>query len=80
MTVTPKHSSQEIYTYPNNERATTLWYDDHTMGIPRLNVYAGTASFYLIRDFQEQVHSDFHPVTLNDANHVHTSLRYNRFY
>jgi spore coat protein A len=36
--------------YPNNQAATTLWYHDHALGITRLNVYAGLAGFYLIRD------------------------------
>ena len=39
--------------YPNNQAATTLWYHDHALGITRLNVYAGLAGFYLIRDDQE---------------------------
>jgi spore coat protein A, manganese oxidase len=38
------------YTYPNSQEATTLWYHDHTFGITRLNVYAGLAGFYLLRD------------------------------
>ncbi|MEH7238096.1 multicopper oxidase family protein [Bacillus sp. JJ1562] len=45
---------REIYIYPNIERATTLWYHDHTVGITRLNVYAGLAGLYLIRDIHEQ--------------------------
>jgi spore coat protein A len=36
--------------YPNDQAATTLWYHDHALGITRLNVYAGLAGFYLIRD------------------------------
>jgi len=43
----------KIYNYPNDQQATTLWYHDHTMGITRLNVYAGLAGFYLIRDNHE---------------------------
>jgi spore coat protein A len=43
----------KIYTYPNNQRATTLWYHDHAIGITRLNIYAGLAGFYLIRDKEE---------------------------
>ena len=39
--------------YPNDQPATTLWYHDHAMGITRLNVYAGLAGMYLIRDPQE---------------------------
>lgn len=38
------------YTYPNTQEATTMWYHDHTMGMTRLNVYAGLAGFYLLRD------------------------------
>ena len=39
--------------YPNDQAATTLWYHDHALGITRLNVYAGLAGFYLIRDAEE---------------------------
>ena len=35
--------------YPNDQRATTLWYHDHTLGMTRVNVYAGPAGFWLIR-------------------------------
>jgi spore coat protein A len=38
------------YLYPNAQRAQTLWYHDHALGITRLNVYMGLAGFYLIRD------------------------------
>ncbi len=43
----------KVFHYPNSQRATTLWYHDHALGITRLNVYAGLAGFYLIRDAQE---------------------------
>jgi spore coat protein A, manganese oxidase len=39
--------------YPNDQAATALWYHDHALGITRLNVYAGLAGFYLIRDDEE---------------------------
>jgi Putative multicopper oxidases len=39
-----------LYTYPNRQEPTTLWYHDHALGITRLNVYAGLAGFYLLRD------------------------------
>jgi spore coat protein A, manganese oxidase len=35
--------------YANDQRATTLWYHDHALGLTRVNVYAGPAGFYLIR-------------------------------
>lgn len=38
-----------VFQYPNSQRASTLWYHDHTLGMTRLNVYAGPAGFYLIR-------------------------------
>ncbi len=38
-----------VFQYPNNQRATTMWYHDHTLGMTRLNVYAGPAGFYLLR-------------------------------
>ncbi len=40
--------------YPNCQPSATLWYHDHALGITRLNVYAGLAGFYLIRDEVEK--------------------------
>jgi spore coat protein A len=42
-----------VYRYPNRQEATTLWYHDHTMGIERLNVYAGLLGAFLVRDAGE---------------------------
>lgn len=44
----------DTYTYHNDQEASTLWYHDHTLGITRLNVYAGLAGFYLVRDDWEE--------------------------
>ncbi len=30
----------DVYEYPNNQDAATVWYHDHALGITRLNVYA----------------------------------------
>jgi len=38
------------YLYPNNQEAATIWFHDHSMGITRLNAYAGVAAFYLVKD------------------------------
>jgi len=38
-----------VFQYPNDDRAGTKWYHDHSLGMTRLNVYAGPAGFYLIR-------------------------------
>ena len=37
------------FQYPNSQRASTIWYHDHALGMTRLNVYAGPAGFFLIR-------------------------------
>jgi len=37
------------FQYPNTNRASTLWYHDHALGMTRLNVYAGPAGFYILR-------------------------------
>jgi spore coat protein A, manganese oxidase len=42
-----------LYRYPNNQDAAMLWYHDHAMGINRLNIYAGLAGVFLIRDSVE---------------------------
>ncbi len=41
---------QAIYEYPNSQEAGTLWFHDHALGITRLNVYAGLAGFYFLKD------------------------------
>jgi len=40
------------YLYRQDQPATTLWYHDHSLGMTRLNVYAGPAGFWLIRGGQ----------------------------
>ena len=37
------------FQYPNLNRASTIWYHDHALGMTRLNVYAGPAGFYIVR-------------------------------
>ncbi len=44
---------KRTYRYDNDQEAATLWYHDHALGITRLNVYAGLAGFYLLRDSNE---------------------------
>jgi spore coat protein A len=45
--------SKQIYEYANMQDAATLWYHDHALGLTRLNVGAGLAGFYLVRDETE---------------------------
>ncbi len=40
--------------YPNEQRATMLWYHDHVMGVTRFNVYAGLAGLWIVRDGRER--------------------------
>ncbi|MCF8243583.1 MAG: multicopper oxidase domain-containing protein [Saprospiraceae bacterium] len=44
---------KQTYHYTNDQEAAPLWYHDHTLGITRLNVYAGLAGMYLLRDNNE---------------------------
>lgn len=40
----------KVYKYTNHQYGATLWYHDNAIGITRLNVYAGLAGFYILRD------------------------------
>jgi len=44
----------QTYYYTNQQSSRLLFYHDHSWGITRLNVYAGEAAGYLIRDKVEQ--------------------------
>ena len=47
-------ASRLLYYYPNNQDAALLWYHDHTMGINRLNIFAGLLGLYIVRDPLEE--------------------------
>lgn len=49
-TAAPTSANAAVYSYPNNQQATTLWFHDHALGITRINVYSGLTAFYLVRD------------------------------
>jgi bilirubin oxidase len=38
-----------VFDYPNDQRAGTLWYHPHELGLTRLNIYAGLTGMYLLR-------------------------------
>jgi FtsP/CotA-like multicopper oxidase with cupredoxin domain len=44
----------QTYHFPPQPRAALLWYHDHANMITRLNVYAGLAGLYLVRDDLEK--------------------------
>jgi FtsP/CotA-like multicopper oxidase with cupredoxin domain len=46
------------FEYLNDQPAGNLWYHDHALGITRLNVYAGMAGFYFVRDNEDTGLSD----------------------
>lgn len=45
----PVEDGAAVFQYRNDQRAATLWYHDHTIGMTRSNVYTGLAGFYLLR-------------------------------
>lgn len=47
---TQGYKGSAFYGYHNDQPSATLWYHDHSLGMTRLNVYAGPAGFWLVRD------------------------------
>jgi spore coat protein A len=47
------YNSIPDFVYDNDVPAGNLWYHDHALGITRLNVYAGMAGFYFVRDDED---------------------------
>jgi len=43
-----------VFHYPMKQRAALLWYHDHVMGITKLDVYAGLAGLWTVRDDRER--------------------------
>jgi len=39
-----------VFRYPNTQQSTTLWFHDHTLGMVRINIFAGLAAMYFVRD------------------------------
>ena len=46
------------FQYPNDNRASTIWYHDHALGMTRINVYAGPAGFFIIRGGPDDIVMD----------------------
>ncbi|MFE5540309.1 multicopper oxidase family protein [Streptomyces sp. NPDC056492] len=42
--------NEAIFAYTNHERSCMLWYHDHGMGMTSVNVYAGLAGLWMVRD------------------------------
>jgi spore coat protein A len=52
----PWTAGSAVFEYDNDQRAATMWFHDHTLGMTRANVYAGPAGFYLMRGGPSDVH------------------------
>lgn len=53
MTTTNNLYNPGPFNYSNQQESTMMWYHDHAMGLTRLNVYAGMAGVYMLRDDNE---------------------------
>lgn len=51
-------SNAAVFQYPNTQQATTLWFHDHALGMVRINVFAGLAAMYFLRDQFDTGRSD----------------------
>jgi FtsP/CotA-like multicopper oxidase with cupredoxin domain len=51
----------QTVTYPNHQPATLLWYHDHLLGDTRMNVVAGLAGGYLLRDADDGFDTGHNP-------------------
>jgi len=49
---------EKNFRYDNTVPAGNLWYHDHALGLTRLNVYAGLAGFYFVRDNEDTGEAD----------------------
>jgi len=56
--VTGPQWREEVYYYDNTQPAAQLWYHDHALGLTRLNLYAGMAGNYIIRDDRDTGKAD----------------------
>lgn len=52
---TYRPGESKFYFFNNNQEAATLWYHDHSLGMTALNLQAGLAGLYLIRDVDDPV-------------------------
>ncbi len=67
----PFQQGAAVYQYTNDQRATTLWYHDHSVGMTRANVYSGLAGLYLIRGGDSDL-----PANTTDPNKKLPSVNY----
>jgi len=68
-----------VYEYPNTQEAATIWFHDHALGVTRLNVYAGLAAFYLLRDDEDTGLED-NPIGLPAGEYEHEVVIQDRMF
>ena len=51
----PTDKNAAIYSYPNSQPPTTLFYHDHALGMTRTNLVSGLAGFYLERSANDLI-------------------------
>lgn len=52
---TGDHYVGNTFTYDNDQESAPLWYHDHALGLTRLNVYAGLAGMYIMKDNERKL-------------------------
>ena len=72
-------SNAAVFSYPNTQPSTTLWFHDHTLGIVRTQIFAGLAAFYLIRDQFDTGRAD-NPLRLPAGNFEIELMIQDRFF
>ncbi len=60
--------SSPTYVYPNTQEAAMIWFHDHALGLTRLNVYAGLAGAYVLKDDNLSLPTGLHPLGLQQGN------------
>src|SRR5581483_9480651 len=45
----PWQPGSAVFDYPNTQRASTLWFHSHELGITRTMIYSGLTGLYLLR-------------------------------
>lgn len=60
-----QQAAQLNYGYQNNQEASLHWYHDHAEGLTRINVYAGLAGLYVVRDANEKALADLRGPLVN---------------
>ncbi len=59
-----------VYVYPNGQEAAPIWFHDHMLGATRLNVYAGIAGGYVVKEPASTLAAGLHPLGLSDTTWV----------